>query len=151
MSRIKTFGKYVSLIILFWILSDVLIYVGLNSTYKDIDSKNTIPTGINVIQMQATKVNGRVVLNITNPELSGKFLKIDLYSDLGNLLGTKYLEIGSIEQNQTKTLDTYFKITDVKLYEINVVDEIGESTEGFMDMAMSTITVALFVLKIFLF
>ena len=49
----------------------------------------------------------------------------------------------------TKNLEKYFKITDVKTYELTVVDEMGESTEGFMDTAMSTITVILFVIKIF--
>ena len=39
MSTVKKFAKYVIWIILFWILSDILIYYGLNSTYKDIVNK----------------------------------------------------------------------------------------------------------------
>ena len=39
MSRLKTFAKYVVWIILFLILSDILIYYGVNSTYKDIKNK----------------------------------------------------------------------------------------------------------------
>lgn len=149
MNRVKTFAKYVIWIVLFWIFSDVLIYAGLNSTYKDMERKGTIPQGVEVVQMQSTKVNGRMNLEITGTELSGKYLKIDLYSNIGNLLGTQYLEIGTMEENQTKNLEKYFKITDVKTYELTVVDEMGESTEGFMDTAMSTITVILFVIKIF--
>lgn len=149
MNRVKTFAKYVIWIVLFWIFSDVLIYAGLNSTYKDMERKGTIPQGVEVVQMQSTKVNGRMNLEITGTELSGKYLKIDLYSNIGNLLGTQYLEIGTMKENQTKNLEKYFKITDVKTYELTVVDEMGESTEGFMDTAMSTITVILFVIKIF--
>lgn len=149
MNRVKTFAKYVIWIILFWIFSDVLIYAGLNSTYKDMERKGTIPQGVEVVQMQSTKVNGRMNLEITGTELSGKYLKIDLYSNIGNLLGTQYLEIGTMKENQTKNLEKYFKITDVKTYELTVVDEMGEGTEGFMDTAMSTITVILFVIKIF--
>ena len=42
MSTVKQFAKYVIWIILFWILSDILIYYGLNSTYKTLKIKETI-------------------------------------------------------------------------------------------------------------
>ena len=148
MGRMKQFAKYIIWIALFWIFSDILIYAGLNSTYNDMTRKGFTPNGVYVLQMQSTKVNGRMNLEVNNPELSGKYLKIDLYSNLDNLLGTEYLEIGELKENQSKTIEKYFKITDVRKYEINVVDEPGESSEGFMDTAMSTITVVLFVLKV---
>ena len=99
--------------------------------------------------MQSTKVNGRINLQINNKELSGKYLKIDLYSNLGNVLGTKYIEIGNIGENQIKDIETYFKISDIKSYEISVVEEAGESTEGFMDTALSTISIIVLVIKLF--
>lgn len=148
MDRLKTFAKYIIWIALFWIFSDILIYAGLNSTYKDISSKNSVPDGIQIIQMQATKVNGRIRLRVNQADLSGKYLKVELYSDSGKTLGVEYLEIGTIAEGNTKTLEKYFKITDVKSYNITVVDEPGESTEGFMDTAMSTITVALILIKL---
>ena len=148
MDRLKTFAKYIIWIALFWIFSDILIYAGLNSTYKDISSKNSVPDGIQIIQMQATKVNGRIKLRVNQADLSGKYLKVELYSDSGKTLGVEYLEIGTIAEGNTKTLEKYFKITDVKSYNIAVVDEPGESTGGFMDTAMSTITVALILIKL---
>lgn len=148
MDRLKTFAKYIIWIALFWIFSDILIYAGLNSTYKDISSKNSVPDGIQIIQMQATKVNGRIKLRVNQANLSGKYLKVELYSDSGKTLGVEYLEVGTIAEGNTKTLEKYFKITDVKSYNITVVDESGESTEGFMDTAMSTITVALILIKL---
>lgn len=148
MDRLKTFAKYIIWIALFWIFSDILIYAGLNSTYKDISSKNSVPDGIQIIQMQATKVNGRIKLRVNQANLSGKYLKVELYSDSGKTLGVEYLEIGTIAEGNTKTLEKYFKITDVKSYNIAVVDEPGESTGGFMDTAMSTITVALILIKL---
>lgn len=148
MDRLKTFAKYIIWIALFWIFSDILIYAGLNSTYKDISSKNSVPDGIQIIQMQATKVNGRIKLRVNQADLSGKYLKVELYSDSGKTLGVEYLEVGTIAEGNTKTLEKYFKITDVKSYNIAVVDEPGESTEGFMDTAMSTIIVALILIKL---
>ena len=148
MDTLKRFGKYLLILIAFWIFSDILIYAGINSTYKDLQRRGDLPEGIQVVQMQSTKVNGRINLQINNKELSGKYLKIDLYSNLGNVLGTKYIEIGNIGENQIKDIETYFKISDVKEYEISVVDEVGETTEGFMDTALTTMSVLVLVIKL---
>ena len=147
MGTMKTFAKYAIWIILFWIFSDILIYAGINSTYKDIESKGKIPDGIEVVQVQATTVNGRIKLKANN-SLSGKFLKVDLYSSRDNILGTQYIEIGNVSENQTKEIETYFKISEVKSYQISVVDEPGESTVGFMDTAMTALSVLVLTLKV---
>ena len=149
MGTMKTFAKYAIWIILFWIFSDILIYAGINSTYKDIKAKGKIPDGIEVVQVQATTVNGRIKLKANN-SLSGKFLKVDLYSSRDNILGTQYIEIGNVSENQTKEIETYFKISEVKSYAISVTEEMGESTEGFMDTALSALTVLGILIKFFL-
>ena len=46
MSRLKTFAKYAIWLILFWILSDILIYYGINSTYKAIQRRSEISNHI---------------------------------------------------------------------------------------------------------
>ena len=137
-------------VILFWILSDFLINVGIKTTYKEIQKVGQIPSGIQVKEMKSTAVNGKINLLINSTNLSGKFIKVDLYSSKDNLLGTQYLEIGEIKENQTKEIDTYFKIADVRKYEISVTDEKGESSEGFMDTAMSSLTVLLSVIRLLL-
>lgn len=148
MERMKTLLKYALWIILFWILSDILIHVGLDSTYKNIQQRGEIPTGIEVIQMQATAVNGRAKVKINDTSLSGKFLKLDLYSSTGVDLATQYIEIGEVKENENKEIETYFKISEVKSYEITVVDEMGVSSVGFMDTALSTLTVIGIVIKL---
>ena len=134
MSRLKTFAKYAIWIILFWILSDILIYYGVNSTYKNLKIKNEIPSQVTIKNAEATKVNGRIKGTIANKEdsdMSGKYLKIDLYSDNGNLLATEYEEIGNLRTNEVKNFETYFKMQDVKEYNISVVDEkTEEATTG---------------------
>lgn len=148
MNTVKTFVKYIIWIILFWILSDFLINVGLKTTYNEMQKIGQIPSGIQVKEIKSTAVNGKINLIVNSTSLSGKFIKVDLYSSKDNLLGTQYLDIGEIKENQTKEIDTYFKISDVKKYEIFVTDEKGESSEGFMDTAMSAITIVLSVIKL---
>ena len=148
MDTMKRFAKYLIFIILFWILSDILIKIGIDSTYKNIQAKGEIPNGVEVIQMQATTVNGRTKLKVSGEELTGKFLKIDLYSKTDVNLGTQYIELGTIRENQIKDYETYFKISGVKSYEISVVEEKGESSEGFMDTALSTLTIIVTAIKL---
>ena len=148
MDTVKRFAKYAILLILFWIFSDILINIGINSMYKDMDQKGGTPEGIQVVEVQSTSVNGRIKLTAEGENLSGKFIKIDLYSDIDNLLGTQYLEIGDLGENEIKNIETYFKISETKSYEISVVDEAGESSEGFMDTAMTAMTVFVLVVKL---
>lgn len=146
MNRLKTFAKYAIWLILFWILSDILIYYGINSTYKAIPRRSEISNQIAINNAEATKVNGRINGTVTNSEensISGKYLKIDLYAESGNLLGTKYLDIGSLETNQKKNFETYFKIQDVKSYDVSIVDEKVESATdvNFMTEDMTQVRV----------
>ena len=146
MDRVKTFAKYAIWLVLFWILSDILIYYGINSTYKAITPKWEQTNQISVNNAEATSVNGRINGIVTNSEdnnLSGKYLKVDLYSERGNLLGTNYLEIGNLDANKTKDFETYFKIQDVKSYNISVVDEKAEKVqeESFMTEDMTKLGV----------
>lgn len=138
MKTIKKFAKYVIWIIAFWIISDIAIYYGLNSIYKKIELKNNIENQIYIENAEATKVNGRINGTITNNKennISGKYLKINLYSERGNLLGTNYLSIGELADNETKGFETYFKIQDVKSYDISISDEKNE--EGSSDLFMT--------------
>ena len=145
MSTLKTFAKYAIWLILFWVLSDILIYYGINSTYKAISNKGENPKQVTINSAEATKVNGRIIGKISNDDendLSGKFLKIDLYAENGNLLATEYEEIGNLRTNDVKDFETYFKMQDVKSYEITVVDQKEESSEGvFMTEDMTQIGV----------
>lgn len=155
MDRLKTFAKYAIWLILFWILSDILIYYGINTTYKDIEVKGEMSSQISVDDAEATTVNGRIKGTVTNGEednLSGKYLKVDVYAESGNILGTNYLEIGNMNSNETKNFETYFKIQDVKSYNISIVDEKNESVaiDKFMTEDLTQLRVlALFTYMIF--
>ena len=124
----------------------ILIYYGINTTYKTISRRNEISNQIAINDAEATKVNGRIKGAVTNTEennISGKYIKIDLYSERGNVLGTKYLDIGNLEPNQTTQFETYFKIQDVKFYDISIVDEKAEgvASDKFMTEDMTKMAV----------
>ncbi len=128
MERLKTFLIYALLIIGFFILSEFLINVGLNSTYKPIERKDEI-SQITIYQAEATLVNGRirgVVTNSQPDELNNKFIKIDFYSERDVFLGKKYVALEDIQPNETKSFEVFFKLEDVEHYSMSIVDEREE-------------------------
>lgn len=78
MKRMGTFLKYALWIIGFWILSNFLIEVGLNSNYKGIERKDEV-SQVSIYQAEATKVNGRIrgfIKNSRRAKLKWEIYKI---------------------------------------------------------------------------
>lgn len=125
MKRMRTFLMYASWVVLFFIFSEFLINVSLESSYETIGRKDNIPQ-VTIYQAEATRVNGRLKGKITNLEsnpLSSKYLKIDFYSPRDVNLGTKYIDVSDLKQNETRDLEMHFELEDVSYYEISETDE----------------------------
>ena len=147
MDKIKKYAMYFILVIAFFILSDFLIYVGLNSSYRDIQRQGSVE-GVSIYQAEATKVNGRIRGLIQNPngeDLNGKYVEVDLYSKRDVFLGRKYIQINDLQQGDTQSFELLFKIEDVASYNVNIVDEKQEGEEIDLlpnDLTTSQIVVA---------
>ena len=131
MDRMKTFLKYILAIIIFFFFSNFLIYMSLETTYQNIGRKDNLQQ-VTIYQAQATKVNGRIkgtIYNDSNNLITDRYLKINLYSERGNLLGTKYIDLLGIRENETRNLEVYFKVQDVDYYEISFTEEKEEQGE----------------------
>lgn len=130
MKRMKTFLKYVIWILLFTVISNFLIEVGINSSYKDMIRRDQTAQ-VEISQAQSTLVNGRITGTIKTDgqeKLTGKYVKITLYSTRGNELGKRYIEINTTDANPTQDFHLYFEKNEAKSYEISIVDhkEQGE-------------------------
>lgn len=131
MDRLKTFLKYALWLIGFFILSNFLIYVGLNSSYRDIERRDNVEE-VQIYQAEATKVNGRIrglIQNIEEENLTGKYIEIDMYSKRDVFLGREYIQIEEKEQEKPQAFEMLFKLQDVASYEIKIVDEKQEGGE----------------------
>lgn len=125
MDRMKTFLKYAIWVILFVILSEFLISVGLNSRYKAIDRRDDLEQ-IEIYQAEATLINGRIrgiIKNSEPQELSGKYLEINLYSKRDIFLGKQYIDIEQLEADEIQTFEAFFKLENVSYYNIKIVDQ----------------------------
>lgn len=128
MNKVKKIFTYVLWLIGFFILSEILINVSLNSSYKPIGRKDSTPN-INVYQAEATKVNGRIrgiVTNTGTPDIQGKYIKIDIYSPRDVKLGTKYIDLSSLKIGETDSFEVFYKLQDTSYYNVSIVDEMEE-------------------------
>ena len=138
MDRMKTFLKYALWLILFYIFSNLMIYLNIETTYQNIGRKDNIEQ-VTVYQAQATKINGRIkgtVYNNAESQITNNYLRIDLYSERGNFLGSKYIDVSNMRDNETREFEIYFKVQDVDYYEMKFTDEKeeGELPELLKDL-----------------
>ena len=124
MSRMKTFLKYVIWLVLFFIISEFLIAVSLNASYRDIERRDDL-SQVQISQAQATLVNGRVKGTITNTqELGGTYVRFDFYSERDNVVGRKYIQLEKSVPNQDFSI--YLDAEDITSYEVSVTNEIQD-------------------------
>lgn len=122
MKRMKTFFIYALCIVLFFIFSDVLININLESTYRKIERKDNLEQ-VTISQAEATKVNGRIKGIVVSNKLNAKYLKFDFYSERDVLLGTKYIDVSNLKENETQNIELYFKLQNVNYYKMSFVNE----------------------------
>lgn len=125
MARMKTFFIYFILVVAFFIFSQIMIYISLNTTlqYKNIELKTTIPMQVEV---QATSINGFAkgkVINETENEIQNKYIKIECYSKNDVLMGTKYIQIDKVGAKEEKEFEVHFNFNKVDKAVIDIVDE----------------------------
>ena len=140
MSRMKTFFKYAMWVILFFIFSEIMININLETVYRNIGWKDNLPQ-ITIYQAQATKVNERIKGTIKNQaenKIEYKYIKVDFYSERDVLLGTKYIDVSAMRENETQDLELYFKLQNVDYYEMSFTNEKTESEITLLPQDLTT-------------
>ena len=129
MGRLKTFGKYILWIILFYLFTMLMTYIGFNSAYQNMEQEVDLPKQTKVDVAQSTKVNGRIFGEVTSTEendLNGKYIKIQIYNNRDELVGVKYLKMEDLKTNEPKKFVAYFTAENVGSYSIDIVDDSAE-------------------------
>lgn len=149
MDRMKTLLKYALWIILFYIFSNLMIYLNLETTYQNIGRKDNLEQ-VTVYQAQATKINGRIkgtIYNDAENKIENNYLRIDLFSERNNYLGSKYIDVSNMRDNETREFEIYFKVQDVDYYEMKFTDEKeeGELPEMLKDLTREQVILGTFL------
>ena len=124
MARLKTFFIYFLLVVGFFIYSQLMIYLAINTTYeyKNVEIKTTIPIEAEV---RATSINGIANIKIKNENnnLENKYFKIECYSKHDTLMGAKYIKIDKINDAEEKEYEVRFNYNRVDKVSIDIIDE----------------------------
>ena len=133
MDRMKTFFKYTIWFLLFFFFSNLIISVGLNSSYKTMTtaSDTNMTREVEITEAESTLVNGKIKGKIKYDEeqdIEGKYLRMDFLSKRDNVVGTKYIPITANKENPVQDFDAFFELHDVTSYKTSIVDkkEVGE-------------------------
>lgn len=130
MSRMKTFLIYALIVLAIILCTDGLSNIILESNYEDLGYDIGVESPkIEILEAKTTKDNGRIKIRITNntdKKIENKFLKIDLYSDIGNILGTEYIKIEGIEKGETQEFELNYRQNNVSYFRVTIVDELPE-------------------------
>lgn len=142
MKRMKTFFIYALIIAAFWIFSDIIIYLSVNGAYKTKTAKVYVSSPeVIITESKATYVNGVIkggIKNNTKETVEGKYLKIDMYSSRDNNLGTKYVKINNLKENEVQEFEMGYKFTDVEYLTVRVTDNIeGTTIDQFESQKLS--------------
>ena len=127
MSRMKTFFKYFLAIVIVYIIVDIGSFYILKSTYltKDYSTQESI-LDVQVTEAKATYLNGYAcgtVKNSTDVKVTNKYLKIDIYSERGVLLGTKYVKLKDLNPGETASFESSFNYNQIDNIKLSLIDE----------------------------
>ena len=125
MDRMKTFGKYILIVLAIFAFSQFLIFVGLNVNYKDIVLNSDLPTQVQILKAETKSNQGRIYGEISNSEdnnLNGKYIKTEILDENFEKLDIQYLRIDGAEFNKQTMFKVFFRVEGAKYYNIYIVD-----------------------------
>ncbi len=147
MARLKRFLMYGSWVLGFFIFSQIMIYIAINTTYK---YKNVEVTTAIITQaeVKATSINGIAkckIKNNTQQAIENKYVKVECYSKNDVLMGTKYIKIDKIETNEEKEFEVKFNYNKVNKAKIDIIDEIPKDVKQEQTISDKEMNIAMII------
>lgn len=126
MATVKKIARYAVIIIVFAILTDCMMKIGLRNTYRTISGeiKETTPEII-MEEVKTTDVDGYAkgkIKNNSDKDIERMYIKLDLYSKRNVNLGTEYLEVNNLKIGKEQEFEIKYRYSNVNHYEIKIID-----------------------------
>lgn len=140
MTTLKKFLMYGSWVLLFFIFSQIMIFIAINTTYKykEVESYSTL---ITQAEVQATSINGFAKCKV-KAGAQNKYIKIDCYSKNNVLMGTKYIKVETNEEQEFEIRFNYSRVNNAK---IDIVNEIPQDIEEEQTMSDPKMNAAMLI------
>lgn len=125
MDKMKTFAKYALMVIGIYIFTSIVVFIGFNLNYKDIECNNQFAEQISIEKAEATSTTGRIygyVTNFKENNVNGKYIKVEIYDKDNEKAEVQYLKIQDVKYGKKKMFKVFFKTDNAKYCNINIVD-----------------------------
>ena len=150
MKRLKTFALYLFWLVLFFILSRVIIFIGLHSRYGDIVQKGDSVECISITSAKATSVNGEIEGTFSGEFDDSQYVKFSFFTEEDTLEGCYYLNPSAFE---SKDFEFFFKLNYIEYYTVELTNEVPEiadtnifsSTEFESSVLLAALLMLMFV------
>ena len=126
MSKLKTYFKYILLLVVLFIFVSIVSKLLIISMYKPKDCTVLFdsPT-IEIIDSKATNANGYIygcITNTTGSTIENKYIKLDCYSEYDNNINTGYAQIFKLEPDESQYFIIKYRCEGTERVEISMSD-----------------------------
>ena len=126
MSKLKTYFKYILLLVVLFIFVSIVSKLLIISMYKPKDCTVLFDSPkIEIIDSKATNANGYIYGCITNTTVStieNKYIKLDCYSEYDNNINTGYAQIFKLEPDESQYFIIKYRCEGTERVEISMSD-----------------------------
>lgn len=153
MSRMKTFRTYLILFLLLYVFVSFMSYEFVKSTLTDmknyqIEAENL---KIEVVEAKSSKVSGYVkgtIKNTSNNITETLYMKIELISNTGNIITSKYVDISNMQPEEEREFNTKFNAENIESFKITTIESnsITEADHKFKVKIMEVVSSGVIVL-----
>lgn len=160
MGWMKRLIKYLLMFLICYFVVNFLSFLAIKSAYKtkNVDINFNEPK-IEIIESKATITNGYIIgkiINNTNENVINKILKLDFISPRGVKMGTKYVDIGTLQSGQSTDFKSEFNFDNVNNIAISLMDkseveDINKLDFGLDNLADNKTNWRLILLGVFIF
>ncbi len=137
---VKRLFKYFIWFVILYVLVDVFSYYTIVTTYvnKEVSNYYSFPQ-VEIYESKATVTNGYLkgkVTNNTELPLVDQYLKVDLYSKRGSVLGTKYVKLNELQPGESQEFEVTYNNDLVDHVSTSIVPQSAISTASPNDLVM---------------
>ena len=125
MDTMKKIAKYALLVLVTYVVTGILVFIGINANYSKIELKGDLPSEISIEKAEAKKNNGRIygyVKNRKENNINGKSIEVVIYDDNNQVISTETLKINDVKYNEKKLFRIRFYADNAKYYFVNLID-----------------------------
>lgn len=151
MSKMKKFLKYVILLLLLYLFSNLIINALFKVNYKEIENYeiNVEECYVEVTEAKATIRNGYIygiIKNNKEQTIENKYLKVSMLSKNNNVLGEKYIKLDKIEPQQLTKFEVKFDYDNVTSFKIEFTDTKPEDVD-FLELVKTNASELVEIIK----